>query len=320
MDRRRTVAEGIANRFNIPYATDSVNDLLEQNIDAVYIASPVYLHHEHALAASSRTIHILVEKPLALNSDEGTEIVESCNSSGTFLQVGYMMRFHPLHRCAREILAAGDIGKPVLCRAQLSCWYPPIGDAWRQQRNLGGGGSLIDLGTHCVDLLEWMLGSQVVEVFASTGSLMHNYEVEDSATMLLKFRNGAHGLVDAFFCIPDSSASNVLEIYGTQGSIRGEGTIGQLPGGQMTICHTLTEGGYDALQDKLPDKTRRRELVAAPVDMYLAELEYFSQCVLEGISPATNTGQDGVHLLHIIEAAYKSSSTRQAQRLGKSTV
>jgi len=139
MDRQLSVAKAIATTFGIPFVTESVEELLEHPIDAVYIASPVYLHHEHALAAAAQKIHILIEKPLALNSKEGGEIVESCRSSGAFLQVGYMMKFHSLHRKVCEILAAGDISRPVFGRARLSCWYPPIAGAWRQRQELGGG-------------------------------------------------------------------------------------------------------------------------------------------------------------------------------------
>ncbi len=315
MDRQLSVAKDVATTFGIPFATDSVEELLKHPIKCVYIASPVYLHHEHALAASARRIHILIEKPLSLNSKEGGEIVESCQSSGVFLQVGYMMKFHSLHRKVHEILAAGDIGRPVFARARLSCWYPPIASAWRQRQDLGGGGALIDMGTHCVDLLEWLLASPVVEVFAYGDTLVHNYEVEDSATMLMKFGNGAHGVVDAFFCIPDACGSGILEIYGTAGSIRGEDTIGQQPGGRVTLWRGLAESEYDAQQNKPAGNTYRTELLLPPVDMYRAQFEYFSKCVVEGTPPAINTGGAGLHNLDFVEAAYKSCSTRAACQL-----
>jgi predicted dehydrogenase len=308
MDRNRSTAKEVATTFGIPFATDSAQELLDQRIDAVYIASPVYLHHEHALSASVRRIHILLEKPLALNSKEGHEIVAACQSSGSFLQVGYMMKFHSLHRELSEILAAGDIGMPVFGRARLSCWYPPIEGSWRQQLDLGGGGALMDMGTHCIDLLEWLLGSRVVEVSAYVDTLVHSYEVEDSATMLMKFANGAHGVVDAFFCIPDACGSSLLEIYGTGGSIRGEDTIGQQPGGRVTVRRTLAKSEYDAQQNQSADNTYKTDLMLPAVNMFRAEFEYFSKCILKGSPPTINTGEAGLHLLDVVEAAYKSGS------------
>jgi len=121
----------------------------------------------------------------------------------------------------------GELGKLVMGRAQLTCWYPPIKGAWRQNPELGGGGSLIDMGTHCIDLLEMLMG-KVIEVFCYKDHLVQSYPVEDTSVVLLKFESGALGIVDNHFNIPDASSENRLEIYGSKGSILARGTIRQL--------------------------------------------------------------------------------------------
>ena len=100
-------------------------------------------------------------------------------------------------------------------------------------RNLGGGGSLVDMGSHCIDLLEMFFG-KVKSVSCFINNSVHDYESEDSALVSLFFENGAMGSVDTYFCIPDNSSKNILELYGSKGSILAKGTIGQGSAGEMT--------------------------------------------------------------------------------------
>src|SRR5450759_2133842 len=119
-----------------------------------------------------------------------------------------MMRFISQHQAALKLIQEGRIGKPVLGRAQLSCWYPPMEGAWRQNPEQGGGGSLIDMGNHLIDLLEYVFQSPVTEISCFTGNLVQSYSAEDSALTTVRFQNGALGVVDSFFSIPDNSSRN----------------------------------------------------------------------------------------------------------------
>ena len=102
--------------------------------------------------------HVLCEKPLALSVAEGQEVVALAKRCKVQLGVGFMMRFHSQHQEALKIIQSGKLGRPVYGRAQLSCWYPPLEGAWRQDPSQGGGGSLADMGVHCIDLLEMFFG------------------------------------------------------------------------------------------------------------------------------------------------------------------
>ena len=195
----------------------------------------------------------------------------------------------------------------VSMRAQLSCWYPKIRGAWRQDPKRGGGGALIDMASHLYDLLAHFAGP-VRRILARTSRLVQDYASEDASTTLLEFASGAHATIDCFYCIPDEASRTRLEIYGTRGAILSEGTIGQSQRGRLEAILDLGEAGYDAVQSK--DLARRFRRVAFPaVDPYTAECRYFADCVLAARSPAVNDGKNATRILTLIERAYQSAKT-----------
>jgi len=219
------------------------------------------------------------------------------------------MKFHSLHRKAREMIAAGALGKIVLARAQLSCWYPEIPGAWRQIPEQGGGGSLIDMATHLYDLIMFLTGLEVASLTAICNNLNFSYPVEDSSSTLLKLSNGAHAYVDAFFCIPDEAVEPMLEIYGTRGSIRAVNTIGQGAGGEMAAYLAGAEKGYDAQQAR--GQTGRIKVEAPPVNPYAAEVDALALAILEGRPVEINGPENALEIAKITEAAYKAAKTNR---------
>jgi predicted dehydrogenase len=298
--------ERIAAEFGVPQASSTVEALLEDpQIEAVYVASPVHVHHDQVIAAAQRKKHVLCEKPLARTVAEAQSMVAACHANGVYLQEGYMMTFHAAHRKIRAVIDSGALGKIVSMRAQLSCWYPPIEGAWRQSAETGGGGALLDMATHLYDLLEFFAGP-IRRVTALTGNLVQAYEVEDSSTTLLEFESGAHGTVDCFYSIPDEATRTRLEIYGSRGSVLSEGTIGQSTGGALGGILHVEESSYDPAQTKDTGRTFER-IPFASVNPYTAQFECFAECVLTGTPPTINTGEHGVHVLRVAEAAYASA-------------
>jgi predicted dehydrogenase len=300
---RREVNQAVARECGAA-AVDSLDALLSSGIDAVYIATPANVHREQALAAMRAGKHVLCEKPLGMTVAEAEEMSAEAARLGVRLGAALMMRFHAQHRAARDLIAAGRIGKPVYARAQLSCWYPPIDGAWRQDPRTGGGGSLIDMGGHCIDLLEMLLGP-VATVSCFVRNTVHAYPAEDSAVALLQFTSGALGTVDTFFCIPDESSLNVLEIYGSSGSIIASRTIGQGDAGRMLLrCQGSAE--YDAAQNRAAGG----EVQVAPdaVNTYRAEIEDFGDAILNGREPATGGGA-GLRSQKVLAACYESART-----------
>ena len=292
----RTRAKSLAEKHSAQKYYDNVDDLLaDSNIDAVYIATPVYLHYEHTLKSARAGKHILCEKPMALNVKQAREMVKVCSQNNSLFMPGFMFRFHTSHRRIKQLIEEGFLGQIISTRAQLYLWYPDISGAWRQSWKTGGGGCLMDVGSHCLDLLCFLLG-EVDSVVAMKDTISFKYEVEDTAYVLLKFKNRSQAVLDTAFSVPHRE--NFLEVYGTKGTILARKTIGPFTDPVMKL---ITEKGEEDIS--LPYE-----------DTYQAEFEHFAKCLEEGI-PLSVTGLDGLKNLEIISAAYHSSKTGQIQKI-----
>lgn len=301
--------EKIAADLRVPKAYAREEDLLaDPEVEAVYIASPVNCHARQIKMAAEAGKHVLCEKPLCLNLKQAKESVEVCRKNKVFLQEGYMMKFHGAHVKIKELVDEGRLGKIVYMRAQLSCWYPKMEGAWRQDPKQGGGGSLIDMATHLYDLLESFAGP-IRRVVAMTGTVVQDYKSEDASTTVLEFKSGAHGSVDCFFCIPDEASRTRLEVYGTHGAIFTEGTIGQSTGGKMEGIFGLGDAAYDAAQDKDVKRTFQR-IPFEKINPYTAECSYFADCILAGRRPQINGPKNALHIMGLTEKAYRSYKTK----------
>lgn len=324
--RRRTIPEGIVCAENCVltavYDVDALanaevaaqfgaaacaneEELLASDVDIVYVATPAWLHCDQVLRAAAAGKHVFCEKPLGITVEESLRMIEACAQAGVKLGIGFMMRFHAQHQAALELVREGRLGKMVFGRAQLSCWYPPIPGAWRQTPEQGGGGSLMDLGGHCIDLLELFLG-RAKSVQCVTERLVHDYASEDTAVALLAFSSGAKGVVDCLFNVPDASSLNRLELYGTRGSILAEGTIGQGESGTMTARLESDAGEYAAQQER--NAGGGVAINPPPVNMYRAEVEAFAKAVIENTEPPVN-GAEGLWSQKVLAACYESAKT-----------
>lgn len=324
--RRRTIPEGIVPARNAElvsvYGTNDVTnnevaaewnaaavstipDLVNTDIDAVYVASPVDAHVHQVIECAKAGKHILCEKPLGLSMDEIQHMIQACEESNVKFGTALMMRFHSQHQAALKLVQDSKLGKPTFARAQLSCWYPPMEKAWRQDPTKGGGGSLIDMGSHCIDLLEMFFGP-VTKLHCFINNTIHDYQSEDSALVSLFFETGAMASVDTFFCIPDESSKNCLELYGSGGSILAKGTIGQGEAGEMTAYLQDETSGYDAHQQR--DESGGISISPDPVNMYKAEIEEFSSAILENRKPSNHAGL-GLRNQQLLTACYESAIT-----------
>lgn len=303
-DTLAEVNRSVANEYRV-YPAASLDDLLNRDIDAVYIATPANVHCQQVLECARAGKHILCEKPLGLSVSEAETMIQTCRDANVILGTALMMRFHSQHQAALTLIRDGKLGKPVYARAQLSCWYPPIPNAWRQDPAQGGGGSLIDMGGHCIDLLEMFFG-EVTQVSCLIHNTVHEYPSEDSAVVILSFENGAMASVDTCFCIPDASSQNRLELYGSQGSILAWGTIGQGEAGEMTAFLEGVDAGYNAQQ--LRADSGGIAISPSPVNMYRAEIDEFGDAIRESRIP-TNNAMIGLRNQKILAACYESAQT-----------
>jgi len=237
------------------------------------------------------------------------EAVAACKQAKVYLQEGYMMKFHGAHAAVKQLIDEGRLGKIVSMRAQLSCWYPKMEGAWRQDPKLGGGGALIDMATHLYDLLAWFAGP-VRRVAAMVNTLVQDYKSDDASTTLLEFKSGAQATVDCFYCIPDEASRTRLEIYGTQGAVLAEGTIGQSVGGVLEVLQSAGAAGYDARQNK--DVARKFQRMPFPkINPYTAECAYLADCILQRRPPALNDGRNALMIAELTDKAYRSYKQRK---------
>jgi predicted dehydrogenase len=300
--------EALASKYSVSRHGKEVSVVLDDDqVDAVYIATPVNLHEGQIRQAAEAGKHILCEKPLTASLESTRNSVEACREHGAKLQEGYMMRFHAAHQRIAEMITEGRLGRLTYLRAQLSCWFPPMPGAWRQDPAKGGGGALIDLASHLYDLLE-MFAGPIHRVATLTGHQLHDYASEDSATTILEFSNGAQGTVDTFFNIPDPAVRNRLEVYGSGGAIIAEGTIGQDAGGTLSACFAGDGGAYDPMQQR--DEVPQFESIAfEAVDPYLGEVNHLAQCILDDKPVTINGGDRAIHLAEVVDKAYESART-----------
>ncbi len=315
MDIDPARAAEVAKQFDVPHHCSTEEELLEKDIDAVYIATPQNVHCRQTVAAAEAGKHILCEKPIALSLEEVDMMEEACEKASVKFMLGFCMRNNVYNIKARELVGSGALGKIVMCRAQLTCWFPPIEDAWRQDVSISRGGALIDMGTHCLDLLEWITGEKITEVTAFHDLLVHKYRtgIEDTSTVIFRLGSGTHGIVDNYFNLPDAAAQNALEVHGTKGSVIGQGTIGQDPTGRMFSIIQPQETGYDAAQVR-DVKVDRQEYNFEGVGLYGRMMHVFSCCIIEGKAPPV-TISDGRHSVEVVDAIYRAALEKKTTQV-----
>lgn len=207
----RTRARTIA---GVPVHERAEELLARDDLEAVIISAPTRVHAELARSSARAGKHFFVEKPLAATLEDARSVVAESARADVRAAVGFNRRFHPLYRQARAILARGTIGR---VRTVVTAFCEPMApkpqSAWRESR-AGGGGVLLDLASHHLDLIRWFLDDEVVEVSATVTSMATE---EDSARLRLLLRSGIE-VVGAFSY--RSGFADFLEFVGERGSLR----------------------------------------------------------------------------------------------------
>lgn len=184
-----------------PYAAkiflDLASALDDPAVNAVYVASPVFLHAPQTIQSLLAARPVLCEKPMAMNYEEAQTMVEAARASGKMLGVSYYRRWYPKVHRALELIAAGKIGKPVLAYASCHNWFEAEGGfrSWLLDPAQAGGGPLYDIASHRIDLLNFFFG-QPQKATGYLSNAVHRGDVEDNATVLIEYSNQVRGIVD----------------------------------------------------------------------------------------------------------------------------
>ncbi len=295
MDVNEAIVKDVQERFRVPKSFTNLEELLAQeDIDAVYIATPVFCHKEQVVQAAKAGKHILLEKPMGLTCEEGEEIKAFCEENSVKLGIGFMMRFHAAHQEVKKLIERDGIGEVVSAYAKFNCWSPVNNQKWRQTKAFSGGGAMMDMGIHCIDLLQYMTGLRAEKITAMCGNQIFEYpDVEDAASAVLQMNNGAMFVIEANFNIPDRIGGCKFEIYGTKGRVISESTIGQTETGSVCfVSIDKTEEGFVTIEYESGN-------------MYTKEIEAFSNAVL-GDTEVPVTAKEGLFNQRIVEAIYES--------------
>lgn len=305
METEESVSRALAEKYGAEYHYTSADELLDNpEIEAVYIASPVVFHKQQVIAAAKAHKHVLCEKPIAVKYNDSVAAEKACRDNDILAASGLMMRYHSLHQKMRRIVADGKLGQIVSCSVQMSCWFPDIAGNWRQEFKNSGGGALMDMGIHCIDLIEYILGSRAVKVSAFCDTKTFSYDIEDSANVMLKMDSGAVVYINNNYNIPDAAAAGRIEIFGTKGSLVAENTVGQTDTGTLRSVFA-DQREYSAGQERKAPETQITQ--ADGGNLYANELRSFSNSIITDTEAEVPLAA-AVRGQRIIEAAYCSSA------------
>ena len=274
--------------------TDYNKPLKEHNLDAVIISVPNFLHCECAKKAADAGKHIFLEKPLARNDTEGKEILSHVKSAGVKLMVGYPSRFHEGFIKIKKSLQEGLLGDIQIVSATNISAGPffPRGEMgrpapvpnWWFEKELVGGGALLDLGIHFVSLLKWYFG----DVTNAKGYLGYrfNMDFEDYAVCILRFNPGPIATINVGWFSRDPHIN--LELYGTV---------------KNAVIVRSSRGIVNVITD---DIRRKMGKIEHSRERYYREVQHFIDCILKDSSP-TPSGEEALADLKVISMAYQNS-------------
>lgn len=287
MVRDQARAEAIAAEFGAERAYHRVEALLDDPaVEAVYIATPLARHAEQVLAAARAGKAILLEKPMAMSLAECDAMLAAVAVAGVPLAVCLPMRLTGPVALLKRWLEAGDLGEPTYLRAQMAKWYPLAAGDWRADPAQAGGGALMDLGSHLLDLVAHLLGPASA-LTAALANRAFDLPVEDTALVQLRLASGALASCEMSFAVADSE--NSIELYGTRGA--------------ATARSPRDGAAVRRVVDGLVE-----EFVPEPVDVYRAELLDFSAALREN-RPALTSGADGRRNLDWLLTAYRAAAS-----------
>ena len=222
-------------------------DALFDTVDAVYVATPNDAHAGPVALAARAGRAVLCEKPMARTLAEAQAMAEAVRAAGVIYATAFDQRFHPAHQALRDLIAAGDLGTVTQIRIRYACWtgpdWSPDGQAhanWRADPDRAGGGAFIDLAPHGLDLTQMLLGEPLTAVAALLQHRVHAYPVDDGGALVARSASGALLDLSVAYNCPETFPRRELEVVGTRARALALDTMGQTPGGSLTLTDAAT--------------------------------------------------------------------------------
>lgn len=298
------LAEGAQLAGGVAAFADWKELLRQDTVEAALICTPSALHAECALAALAARKHVYVEKPLASNLSQAESVLRAWEPAGLVGMSGFNYRHHPIYQKMREIVASGTLGQVIAVRSCFTSAGEWI-DEWRKERSLGGG-VLLDLAGHHIDLAQFVLGQRVREVSARVASLRSE---QDTAWTHMTLENGVP--MQSFFSLRGTD-SNRFEIYGESGRATVDylaGTLEIVSPGRRKLAQRVSAvlgQGWSRF---------KHGLAGGRDPSYALAFSTFVNAIADERQRIAPDLRDGFHVLQVIDAAEQSAATGQKCRV-----
>ncbi|MEP7135467.1 MAG: Gfo/Idh/MocA family oxidoreductase [Chloroflexota bacterium] len=284
----------LAQKFKIKKQYHTVEEMLKAGgVDALVIGTPNFLHAPQAIAALKAGVHVMVEKPMAINAREAGKMMEASAKSGAKLMVAHCWRFDEDVNWLKT--QAQKLGKIIRTKGiGVHTHWGPAG--WFTQKEFAGGGALVDMGIHALDTARYLLGDpKPVSVYAKIGTHYKEFDVDDTGVIIVEWENGATSYIESGWWQPHADGPEAAtQLYGTQG-------FGQLFPTQLELPNLKTQK-LDLIKSgfKFPRKEH------CPQSMYDAQMAHFIDCIRNNKTPVPG-GLEGLINMKVVDAAYESS-------------
>ena len=275
--------------------------MYRSGVDAVVICTPNKLHRPMALEALKAGLHVLCEKPMAATTPETTRMIAAAHRAGRILQINHTLHYHPHYAALAKLARQGVIGKPIHLRCLRACgttpdvgWSP--GATWFVQKAWEGG-IVLDIGVHMAEMMRWAAGP-VTELAALTGTRKPGIDVVDNATVIMRFENGATGVLELSWVTP--CGGGFFEIYGEKGTLR----MGFTEVAPIELIKPGRRGAADVVAcPKLPAKR------------VTSQQAFFD--AIRGKAPSPTPGELGRDAIALCEAIMRSGETGRFVKVKK---
>ncbi|KIL43399.1 hypothetical protein KP77_31050 [Jeotgalibacillus alimentarius] len=299
-------AKEMAKKFGAAQTFTDYKDLVKQDLDAVSVCTPNYLHAPVSIAALEAGKHVLCEKPMATSEQEADDMIAAADKAGKLLMIGHNQRFVASHQKAKEWLASGELGKVYSFRTAFGHpgpegWSADGKDSWFFKKDEAFIGAMGDLGVHKTDLIRYILGEEMTEVAAMVEtSAKENTDVDDNAVLVLKSESGIIGTLAASWSYV--AEDNATVIYAEKGVLRLEDDP------EYSVVLQKADGTKEELSlGKIQSNDEGGQVSTGVID-------HFVDSILSGKQPLID-GEEGKRSLKIILGALESNKSKQIVKL-----
>ena len=293
-DLVREKAKSACEDLNAEVYYTNYDDLLNKDsIDIIDLCVPTYEHANLSIKALEKGKHVICEKPISNTLEDAQRMIKIAKSNGKHLYIAHTRRFDERWIQIKDVIASGEIGELVNITRSEKSWLPFPSDHWYWNPRLSGG-VLLDIGIHVTDQLNWLFGSEPLEVFAKAKNLRKEAKenaVFDFVLVMVTYEGGKNGIIDISWAYPQGWAPfySTLNIVGTKGKLE----YSDKDSNPMAVI----DGGIIY--------PRYSPLISTMLTSFQRELNHFLDCIVNGVNPVI-TLEDAYKALMVIEAAYRS--------------